>query len=200
MALPSLTEHQKKRLTQTVLTVADRVLSESDYVALGVEVEEAFGRLSVEIHLEHPERRITLNECADLSRQLEPVIDELAELQAFSYTLDVSSPGLFRQLKTQRELTFYEGKTVTLKPIDVVESKQVYDALPRFQLLQVNNEPVPSSFILRDRDGKTHPMSLGALEKGTGLFLAPPIEWPMDDEMDLEDSALFENEPMESNE
>jgi ribosome maturation factor RimP len=54
---------------------------------------------------------VTLNDCENLSRALEPLLDE-ADLIECSYRLQVSSPGLERKLRTAEHFKAYLGEKV----------------------------------------------------------------------------------------
>jgi ribosome maturation factor RimP len=58
---------------------------------------------------------ITLEDCTRVTRLLDPLVDALPIPDKISYHLEISSPGLFRQLKTERELQFYQGRSVRVE-------------------------------------------------------------------------------------
>lgn len=63
---------------------------------------------------------IEIDDCQDLSRRLEEVLDA-KDLIKGSYILEVSSPGLDRELKKERDFQREQGKTVDVSlfvPID----------------------------------------------------------------------------------
>jgi ribosome maturation factor RimP len=183
MAL-KLTSHQQKRLCATLQQVAETVLEGSEYIPLAVDVEEGFGRVAIQVFVERADRRINLDECAEVSRLLEPAFENLAEVQALSYTLDVSSPGLFRHLKTLRELQFYVGKTVSVKPLDLIEAKESYATLERFQLKQVQETAGGVLVHLLNEAGESSTLQWNTLPEDKGLCLAPPIQWPNETDED----------------
>ena len=57
---------------------------------------------------------VTLDACARLSRRVGDIIEE-TELFADGYTLEVSSPGLDRPLKTARDFKYRVGETVKIE-------------------------------------------------------------------------------------
>lgn len=54
---------------------------------------------------------ISIDECADISEAVEPLIDELDPIDG-AYIFEVSSPGLDRPLKTDNDFARYEGELV----------------------------------------------------------------------------------------
>jgi ribosome maturation factor RimP len=186
----SLTPTQEARLCKTVLNVAIDALAQTPFVPLAVELDYAMGRLILQVFLEKKDIRITLDECAEASQLLEPLIDELAELQAHSYVLEVSSPGLFRHLSSLRELRFYIGKTVTLKPLDVPESKATVGTFSPYQLMSAEETASGIEIGLKSQAGETKTHHLNDLPEGHGICLAPPIQWPNDETEAETDESL----------
>lgn len=61
------------------------------------------------------ERGITLDDCVHLNRKLSNLLESEAEqIELGSYSLEVSSPGLDRPLKTEKDFQRNIGRTVSL--------------------------------------------------------------------------------------
>jgi ribosome maturation factor RimP len=56
---------------------------------------------------------VTLEDCTEVNHLVDPIIDNELKLSSHDY-LEVSSPGLERPLKTDRELARYQGSTVEI--------------------------------------------------------------------------------------
>lgn len=69
-------------------------------------------RYILRLFVDRPEG-ISIGECAQLSRDLADVLDTHDPIEA-SYTLEVSSPGLTRPLKTKRDFERALGKVIRL--------------------------------------------------------------------------------------
>lgn len=98
-------------------TVFDLVLANlpADFFLVAVELEKNAGQWALQIFVDKSDAKISLQDCETLSRLLDPLIDNLTlPLNAFS--LEVSSPGIFRPLKTPREFEFYNNRSVRLDP------------------------------------------------------------------------------------
>jgi ribosome maturation factor RimP len=63
---------------------------------------------TVQIMAERPDGTITVEECAEISRQLSPVLDVADPIQG-SYTLEVSSPGIDRPLVRPSDFEAWAG-------------------------------------------------------------------------------------------
>ena len=58
------------------------------------------------------DREITLEDCENMSRSLGEFTDELIPVK---FNLEISSPGLERKLKSDKEYLIFEGKDINLK-------------------------------------------------------------------------------------
>ena len=68
------------------------------------------GRPVLRIYVEGPDG-VNIESCARLSRQIGLALD-VEDIMPAAYTLEVSSPGLDRVLKTERDFTREQGKMV----------------------------------------------------------------------------------------
>ncbi len=60
------------------------------------------------------ERGVTLDDCSRISRQLSDILD-VKDVIPQSYSLEVSSPGVNRPLRKERDFEKYRGETVRVK-------------------------------------------------------------------------------------
>ena len=93
-----------------------------------VEVEFKQGRepaLTVYIDIEGG---VDLNTCEKFHRAIDPVLDELDPTDGAPYTLNVSSPGLDRPLKTDRDYQKCIGQKVEVKLFAPIKGKKLFDA------------------------------------------------------------------------
>lgn len=102
------------------------------YYLVAVTLDKQSGLWYLQVFVERPTHPdgISLQDCETISRLIDPALDELStsgKIPAFKdlpYNLEVSSPGLFRILKTPREFTFYQGQTVCVQDVDVAASNK----------------------------------------------------------------------------
>ena len=93
-----------------------------------VEVEFKQGRepaLTVYIDTETGD---DLNTCVKFHRAIDPVLDELDPTFGAPYTLNVSSPGLDRPLKTARDFQKRMGEKVEVKLYAPLKGKKFFEA------------------------------------------------------------------------
>lgn len=60
------------------------------------------------------ETGITIDDCEKMHRAIDPILDEADPIEA-AYYLEVSSPGIERDLKTEEHLRYCEGSRVEVK-------------------------------------------------------------------------------------
>ena len=81
-------------------------------------------RVTIDLPIEAgPQARVTVSQCAGVSRDLEHAI-EAEDVIEESYLLEVSSPGIDRQLRSERDFRRNEGQKV------VVQYRQQTDSQP----------------------------------------------------------------------
>ena len=93
-----------------------------------VEVEFKQGRepaLTVYIDVEGG---VDLNTCEKFHRAIDPVLDEVDPTLGAPYTLNVSSPGLDRPLKTARDFEKCLGQKVEIKLYAPMKGKKLFEA------------------------------------------------------------------------
>ncbi len=66
---------------------------------------------------------VTLNDCVNISKFLSPLleVEDVEDMIPGSYNLEVSSPGLFRKLKRERDYVRALGKRVKIVTYEPVE-------------------------------------------------------------------------------
>ncbi len=72
---------------------------------------------------------VDLNTCEKFHRAIDPVLDELDPTFGQAYTLNVSSPGLDRPLKTQRDFEKCKGEKVEVKLYAPLKGKKFFEGV-----------------------------------------------------------------------
>ncbi len=112
-------EHfNKKDLLDKINPIIENTLMRYDLIPLEVELAKESQRWFLRIFIYSYSRSITLDDCERVTRSLSDFLDELIP---FKYYLEVSSPGLDRKLKSDKEYLIFSGKTIDIKlknPID----------------------------------------------------------------------------------
>ncbi|HEY8554081.1 MAG TPA: ribosome maturation factor RimP [Burkholderiales bacterium] len=121
---------------------------ESGVQALGfelVDVELTGGRQhqTLRVYIDGP-RGVTVDDCADVSRQLSAILD-VEDPFPGSYTLEVSSPGLDRPLVTPADFRRFQGSMVKVRLLQPVEGRRKFtgrlvDATEDAAVVEVDGE------------------------------------------------------------
>lgn len=77
-------------------------------------------RWFLRIFLYSRERDITLDDCENVTRSIEDFLDELIPVK---YNLEVSSPGLERKFKSEKEFIIFQGRRISLKLKEPLEGE-----------------------------------------------------------------------------
>ena len=75
------------------------------------------------------ESGVDLDTCEKFHNAIDPVLDELDPSFGIAYTLNVSSPGLDRPLKTDRDFLKRIGKEVEVKLFAPIQGKKYFECI-----------------------------------------------------------------------
>lgn len=134
---PNLRSIAKSDVEQKFIEMAERVLGPLGFRV--VDVDAGVGpRSLVRLFVDwaDPTRRIGLDDCAEVSRHLDPFVDTF-EAMPGGFTLEVSSPGLDRRLRLQSDFQSALGKDVRLK---LSRSKEGFGSKPWGTVCEVGEE------------------------------------------------------------
>jgi ribosome maturation factor RimP len=170
-------------IRQSLFQAIESTLEERFYL-VEVAVEEEARQWYVRLYVEGKGFRISVDECALLSQQLDPVLETLPALEQLeSYILEVSSPGLFRELKTEREYAFYQGKRIAL----IATTKKKTMALPLREGFLERFDTSSQTVYVLPREGAPASEAVAiplSSQGGITITLNPVVHWPEDDEED----------------
>lgn len=93
-----------------------------------VEVEFKQGKAPALTVYIDTETGVDLNTCEKFHRAIDPVLDELDPTFGATYTLNVSSPGLDRPLKTERDYKKCLNEKVEVKLYAPLKGKKFFEA------------------------------------------------------------------------
>ena len=113
----------KKSIKETVKEAIEPTVTELGYRIWDV----TYSKIGADYHLEitiDKDGGIDIQDCERVHRAVDPILDEADPIESFYY-LEVSSPGLERELKTPEHLAASVGETVEVRlfaPRDGVKS------------------------------------------------------------------------------
>lgn len=103
----------KKNVEALVESIVTEVTDNHGFELVDVEYVKEATEYYLRIYIDKPDG-ISLSECETISRELSPILDEKDPIQE-NYYLEVSSPGLDRPLKKERDFVRYKGRDVEVK-------------------------------------------------------------------------------------
>ncbi len=109
------------KVSDKIYEFANKLAREGGYILVNI-AANGIRSVSIDIALDK-EGGITLDECADFNKNLSAWI-ESENIFSSGYTLDVSSPGLDRVLKSETEFEWALGKRVEVKTYEPVNEKK----------------------------------------------------------------------------
>ncbi len=147
--------------------VIEPVVTSAGFDLEGLEVSMAGRRQRIRL-LVDKDGGVTLDECAELSRLVEPVLDDSPVLDDAAYTIEVSSPGVARPLTLPRHwrraagrlvaVTLRNGSSVTGRvgaAADDAAELAVGDTVRRVRYADVAKAKVQVEFTRADEAGST---------------------------------------------
>ena len=106
-------EHfNKKELLDKLNPLVENTLMRYDLIPLEVDFVKEAQRWYLRIFIYSYSRPVTIDDCEKVARSLSDFLDELIP---FKFYLEVSSPGLDRKLKSDKEYVIFSGKKVDIK-------------------------------------------------------------------------------------
>ena len=103
----------KKSIKETVREAIDSTVVELGYRIWDV----TYSKVGADYHLEitiDSDDGIGIEDCERVHRAIDPILDEVDPIETFYY-LDVSSPGLERELRTEEHIALSIGSAVEAK-------------------------------------------------------------------------------------
>ncbi len=101
------------------------VIEEMGYELFEVSYEKENGSMSLIFTIDK-EEGVTIDDCEIVNKKIDPILDELNPTDDKPYTLVVSSPGLDRPIKTDRDLKRNLGKEIELTLFAKQDGQKVF--------------------------------------------------------------------------
>jgi ribosome maturation factor RimP len=105
----------RKIIEQTVRNFSEQIVKDAGLELWNVEFykEKETEEFILEITLDKPGGSISLDDCENITRAINPLLDEADPIEQ-SYSFVVSSPGIERELKTDYHISKYIDRAVTV--------------------------------------------------------------------------------------
>ena len=108
-------------IEQLVLPITDA----NNLELVDVEYVKEGGEFFLRIYIDK-EDGVSLNECELVTRELNPILDEKDPIKD-NYYLEVSSPGLDRPLKKDKDFVKYKGRDVEIKLYKPINGSKLHE-------------------------------------------------------------------------
>lgn len=115
------------KVDEKVLEISDKLAEEMNFSVVDVEFKKEGQDKILRVYIDK-DGGVDLDDCEKFSRALEAVLDEEDFIEE-AYNLEVSSPGLDRQLKKEREFLHYIGRKVDVKLYKEQDGKKEFTAI-----------------------------------------------------------------------
>ncbi len=112
----------KKQIVEQVTKYLEPILEENSFELVDVEFVKEGPIYYLRIYIDK-EGGITIDDCQKTSRAVEKVLDEKDPIEN-PYTLEVSSPGLDRVLKKDKDFERFKGSMVDIKLYESIDKKK----------------------------------------------------------------------------
>lgn len=115
----------KKKIEVQVEDLVLPILEEKSFDLVDVEFLKEGKNWYLRVYIDKP-GGISIDDCQDVSQELSDELDRLDPIKQ-SYILEVSSPGLDRPLKRDKDYERYKGTEVEVKLYKPVDGKKVFE-------------------------------------------------------------------------
>lgn len=117
----------KPSVNQAVIEIIEPVIQGQNLELVDVEYKKAGKNWILRVFIDK-EQGITVDDCQRVSREIEDVI-EVNDLIAAEYTLEVSSPGLDRPLKKEKDFLRAKNKKIRVHTFSPVNEKRDFEGI-----------------------------------------------------------------------
>lgn len=114
----------RSRIAETVRTLISPVADQLGYLLWNVEYVKEGADMILRITIDKPEG-IGIDDCERMTRAIDPLLDEADPIEE-SYLLEVSSPGIERELSRPEHFEACKGEEVELRLFAPVEGSKVW--------------------------------------------------------------------------
>ena len=104
-----------------------------------------------------PDESVSVEDCAEVNRELSTILD-VEDPLPFAYTLEVSSPGLDRPLRSDGDYKRFAGRLAKIVVSQAVDNQKAFEG----RLRGVENDAV----LLEASNGRIHRLPLKLITRG----------------------------------
>lgn len=105
---------------EAVTPLIENTAMRYNLIPIEIDFSKENHRWFLRIFLYSKDHSITLDDCENITRSLEGFLEDLIPVK---YYLEVSSPGLERKFKSEKEFIIFKGKRISLKLKQPIEGE-----------------------------------------------------------------------------
>lgn len=113
---------QKDDVVSRITAIAEQLLAPQGMELVEVEYKREGRQMVLRVFIDKS-GGITLDDCADVSRELSEILD-VEDVIREHYALEVSSPGLNRPLKKESDYERYAGRLVKVRTFELLADEE----------------------------------------------------------------------------
>jgi len=113
-------EINRHEVLEKITPLIENTAMRYGYIPIEIEFIKENHRWFLRIYLYSKEKDVTLDDCENVTRSLNDFLDELIPVK---YYLEVSSPGLERKFKSNKEFVYFQGRRISLKLKEPLEGE-----------------------------------------------------------------------------
>jgi ribosome maturation factor RimP len=117
--------NMKINIQQVIFELATPIVEDLNYELVDVEFIKESANWYLRVYIDKP-GGISIDDCQAVSQKMSDILDEKDPIEQFYY-LEVSSPGLERPLKTERDFFKYKGELVEVKVFQPLNGKKKFE-------------------------------------------------------------------------
>jgi ribosome maturation factor RimP len=131
------------------------ILEEEGMELVDIEYKMGKGRGILRLYIDKPEG-VKIDDCERVSKKIDPILDR-SDIIRGHYFLEVSSPGLDRPLKREKDFKRFMGRLIKVKTFSPIDNQKTFVGT-----LKDYKEEI---ITLETREGKIIQISLGNITK-----------------------------------
>ena len=104
--------YNRKEILENITPIIENTAMRCGVIPIEIDLVKESSHWFLRIYLYSNDHDISIDDCEKVSRGLDNLLDDLIP---FKYYLEVSSPGVEKKLKSEKEYIIFKGKSINLK-------------------------------------------------------------------------------------
>jgi len=117
-------ERVSREIVDRVHAIADPILFNEGIELVDIEYRRETKGWVLRLYMDK-EGGVTLDDCTRVSQEVGRILD-VEDFISMPYTLEVSSPGLTRPLKSEKDFIKYRNRLIKVKTLDPIENRRQF--------------------------------------------------------------------------